>query len=51
MLEFEAALPAVAPAADDDQRSKKSDDLEILPELLGVPDLTMLGFRGFPAGR
>src|SRR5712692_4055844 len=49
MLEFQAALQPICPAANDNVGSHKADDLEILGELLGVPDFAKLGFKGLTA--
>jgi hypothetical protein len=47
MLEFKTPLLAVALSAHDDNRRKKSDHVKISAELLGIPDLTVLGFEEF----
>ena len=48
-LEEEAALLAVALAANDNKWGGKLDHVEIVGQLIWVPDLTMFGFQGLPA--
>jgi len=46
MLELQRSFHAVSFATNDDQRGHEPDDLEILGELRGIPDLTVLGYQG-----
>jgi hypothetical protein len=51
VLELKRSLHAIGLAASDDQRGGKADDLEILGELLSIPDLLVLFFQGLAAPR
>jgi hypothetical protein len=44
VLEFERPLDAISQAANHDERGHESDDLELSPKLLRIPDLAVLGF-------
>src|SRR5579884_788224 len=51
VLEFEASFLAVRAATNDNQRGGEADHLEIPAKFVGVPDLAVLGFKGFSASR
>ena len=39
----------IAEAANDDEGSHEANGFEFVPKLVGVPDLSVLGFEGFTA--
>jgi hypothetical protein len=49
VLELQAPLLTVAKAANNDERSHETDGFKVIPQLVGVPDLPVLGFEGFSA--
>jgi len=49
MLEFQGAFLAIALPANSDIRCHEADYLKVIAELVGGPDLTVLGFERFTA--
>lgn len=49
MLKLQTPFRAIGSPPDYDKRSHEADDLEVVGELPGVPDVPILRFQGFPA--
>jgi hypothetical protein len=49
VLKFKAALLAIALPANTYERRHKTDHFEVSAQFHGVPDRTVLGFKGFPS--
>jgi hypothetical protein len=51
VLELQAALLAIRISGHDDKRSHESNDAKVFAQLIGAPNLAVLGFECFTATR